>query len=147
VDPDCASEGGVCTSCNNGVKDGVEKGVDCAARCGVDEVCAVNADCLTGKCGGGNTCEVLTPADTCLGGAFTSGAIDNLETVEKACALTQGCALDADCGQCFGCACFSCQSGAQDGDETDVDCGSMFCESCESQRPVRRQRLQLLLEH
>jgi hypothetical protein len=57
----------------------------CKNRRVVGVACAANRDCGTGKCGVDNTCEVLTPADTCLGDAFAFGAVALLET-------------DVDCG-------------------------------------------------
>ena len=155
---DCTSkqcDANECTSCVNGVKDGVETGIDCGGAtcaglyggtCAVGGGCVADGDCNTGKCDTSvvpNVCAAKTPADTCLGGAYASGAVDLLKTdvdcggadcakVGKACVDGQTCGADADCasGQCRSGKCTSCSNSAEDGGETDVDCGGNDCSPC-----------------
>ena len=115
-----------CVSSTNGVKDGQEGGPDCGFRadtlCSVSTRCTIAADCSTGICGdtagsGFSVCEspqpalpcdpnvARTPNDGCCADNTLDGAIRPTGDVCRT----------------------SCENGAQDGTETDMDCGGEFC--------------------
>lgn len=163
-DSDC--EGGVCngvddfrcTSCTNGLQDGVETDVDCGflacpdALCGLNQQCLSNDDCASSNCDGG-TCQAPTPDQTCNdgeigqqetcvdGGGAQCRSVGNLcmTCAEAPGADNCGCAEDGDCRGDAYCdaagiggtvGCFSCSNNQQDGPETDVDCGGGRCNAC-----------------
>lgn len=70
------------------------------------------------------------PAD----GAVCAG-VDGGVQICRSGQCVPGCALDGDCsaingGYCFEFACFGCNDGVKNGDETGVDCGGMHCLEC-----------------
>jgi hypothetical protein len=91
----------VCQSptCSDGVENGAETTVDCGGGscpgCATGETCFLSTDCASGGCSGG----ICQP----------------------------GCTTGAECpsGVCTGgyCRAANCADGAQNGEETDVDCG------------------------
>jgi hypothetical protein len=145
---DCASGlcGGVPTAttcipatCNDGVQDGDESGVDCGGSC----VLA----CLHALCTASDQCA----AGMCLHGAcYPSSCADALEDDgetgvdcggECGGCVSASCSQSADCasGLCAGlpesptCVPSTCTNGMQDGDETGVDCGGSCLLGCTGQ--------------
>jgi hypothetical protein len=94
-------------TCNDGVKNGHETGIDCGGDCppcGVNVGCIKGSDCVSGECGvgfKGAVCTGLTPD----GGATEAGVA--------------GCICQAP----------TCGDGVKNEDETDVDCGGS-CPAC-----------------
>ena len=143
---------GICVSCNNGVRDGIESDVDCGHvcdnQCGDGLVCMDrNDDCASGDCRDGR-CYTETASDTCQ-----DGAMGQLETCVDgggaACTpLGYGCGDGASCEQGSDCTsglcfrdsdaelevprgtCYSCTNEESDGPESGVDCGGGTCPTC-----------------
>lgn len=146
---DCQS--GVCgangtcaaASCTDAVKNGAETDVDCAgscADCPTGRACNEPADCSNGVCraagcapGVANCCQ----APTCNDGVRNGGESDvDCAGRCRDCAPGRACAAANDCqtGVCGagGCAegvlrCCqapSCSDGVENGDESDIDCGT-----------------------
>ena len=141
---------GTCVSATNGIADGMETDVDCggpATQCTKDQICMRDGDCASGNCNttlapfiaAGGRCNDPAPADTCA-----DSAMGELETdvdcggtpclgLGLACGENQGCLVNADClsNSCgASLTCSSCGNGAQDGDETGIDCGGTTCAAC-----------------
>ncbi|MBB88505.1 MAG: hypothetical protein CMP06_14605 [Xanthomonadales bacterium] len=126
-------------SCFNGVKDSDEADADCggvcAALCEVDQDCTSPDDCETGICGSSGTCTV--PA-SCDDGVRDEGESD--QDCGGVCGAT--CPIDAQCDNFQDCASLvcnedsglcdapTCDDGAPNGSETDVDCGGPDCAPC-----------------
>ena len=124
--------------CFNGVRDDDEADVDCgglcAAKCGVGQGCGGAEDCETAICDD----EVCVPAASCDDGIKDDGESD--EDCGGVCGAT--CPIDAECEDFTDCETFvcdpevglcagpSCEDGAPNGSETDVDCGGPDCEPC-----------------
>ncbi len=137
--PDMAAPDLAVPTCDDGVQNGDETGVDCGGpacralgqRCFDDGACAVPADCMSGVCAR-NTCQ----APTCDDGLRNGDEAD--VDCAGGCAPCEGgaqCAENDDClsrlcaeGQCAE----VCANGAQDDalGETDVDCGGPLCGGC-----------------
>jgi hypothetical protein len=126
--------------CDDLAVDGTETDVDCGGSecpaCPANKHCLVDADCETGNCAN-NFCRPPGPAPTC-----TDGVMNGEETDVDcgghdcpACDTGGVCVLGTDCvsGLCTNGKCdapaASCTDGAQNGDETDVDCGGS-CPPC-----------------
>ena len=64
---------GTCVSCTDGVKDGNETDTDCGGplcdaqgkTCGTTQGCTVPADCMSGYCPGGTTCQLRPDGNAC----------------------------------------------------------------------------------
>jgi gliding motility-associated-like protein len=106
---DCGGSCDPCTTCNDGVQNGDETGVDCGGSCDPCPTCndgVQNGDETGVDCGG--SCD---PCPTCNDG------------------IQNGDETGVDCGG--SCApCPTCNDGIQNGDETGVDCGGS-CAPCE----------------
>jgi hypothetical protein len=143
---DCtATTHGVCenNNCIDQCKDmqtnGTETDVDCGGptcdKCGDNQDCMVDNDCQSGFCNqGSHKCKMPTCNDNTLNGLETDtdcgGA--TCDAVNKTCADGKSCKADGDCtnGNCFmNMTCVSCMDQAQDGLETDVDCGGADCDA------------------
>ena len=149
IDMDCLSrycnQAGNCTSdsilriCNDGVQNGMETSTDCGGEscvvlgnvCYEGQTCAADTDCATALCVGGQ-------CTSC-----TNGLQDGDETdvdcggrCGSTCDDSQICLQSLDCtsGVCFvgsiSTSCASCFNSAQDGDESDVDCGGSCAQAC-----------------
>ncbi len=115
-----ASDAGAGPSCENGVRDQDETGIDCGGACPAacsGSSCTTNEQCASRTCEGGlcaapagKTCGVGTPVATCADG--------------------EGCELDKDCSSGF-CDAAKCATppaashadGKRNSGETGVDCG------------------------
>jgi hypothetical protein len=97
---DCLEQ--VIDTCNNLVKDGDETGFNCGGTCPAcnsGETCAVNSDCISGRC-----LEGICQEDQCM-----NGILDGDETGTdcggscSACGAGEGCISDTDCqsGKCL----------------------------------------------
>ncbi len=103
----CGVATGCCVApaCDDGVRNGAESDVDCGgdtcAPCGLEEACAADADCASGKCKSGAVC-----ASTCENHAMD--ALQGETDVDcggsqcSRCVGGQKCLSDADCetGRC-----------------------------------------------
>ncbi len=140
-DDEC--ESGVCEqgrcvapSCDDGVKNGDETGVDCggsecAAACSIGDYCESNDDCESGFC-----LDSACAAPTC------DDEIKNAEETDldcggpecPSCGPGQVCDVARDCasGVCRGGACEppKCDDGVKNGEETAIDCGGSECAPC-----------------
>ena len=153
-------DGGVCVSCNDGVLNGEETdtasafgggGEDCGGSdclpCSDGADCGVNGDCgQTDALCTNNVCTscfdgVLNNQETAIGGG--PGGEDCGQSANGGngvcpdCVDTFTCGNNDDCasGQCWddpsaGLICVSCSDGAQNDNETDVDCGGLDCAPC-----------------
>jgi hypothetical protein len=154
----CPGAAAVCTSCENIAKDGLQTDVDCgggggdcATRCLVDEGCAKDGDCSTGRCDlMTKLCRALTDSESCTAADNTNSPIENIwetdvncggpdcRALGNICALTEKSLVDADCAssQCRATApsadllCTSCTDTVKNGVEMDVDCGGADCKGC-----------------
>ncbi len=149
VDADCVSmecDPGTMTclppaSCRDGVQNGEESDVDCGGflcpSCDDGQGCDDDADCTSGVCD--------EDAGLCLPPACDDGVANGDETdvdcggsCPTACDDGEGCEQDLDClsGICDEdtntCSPGACDDGAQNGDETDVDCGGSCPNDCDS---------------
>ncbi|MEM9073738.1 MAG: hypothetical protein AAGE52_34930 [Myxococcota bacterium] len=131
---DCGGSCVACPTCTDGLQNGSELGIDCGGGC---EPCATCEDGLRNggelgvDCGG--ECE---PCPSCTDG-FRNG--DELDVdCGGSCAACPTCddeiqngdELGVDCGgDCAPCSTATCADGVQNGDETDVDCGGT-CDPC-----------------
>jgi len=107
-------------SCENGVKDAEEQGVDCGGVCTTKCTgtgCTTNDECGSGKCEGG-ACAAPAGKPCGIGAAVPT------------CADGQACELDKDCasGFCDGAKCAtpaaeSHSDGIKNSGETGIDCG------------------------
>ncbi len=145
---DCASgscDGGVCTavtaSCTDGTQNGTETDVDCGGscpQCGDGSTCAVVGDCSSGYCNHG-TC---VPLGTCADGARTGeeSDVDCGGPACDECPNGRECVAGTDCrsGTCDtggSDLCVypggpTCTDGVRNRDESDVDCGGLYCARC-----------------
>ncbi|RLB54004.1 MAG: hypothetical protein DRJ42_10325 [Deltaproteobacteria bacterium] len=121
---DCAD--GVCSAtvclapgCADGVHNGDETDVDCGGstcmtRCAETEMCMDGADCDSGVCGAGNTCE----APTCTDGVHNGGETDVDCGGAGSCPR---CADGLDCMDPSDCLTMTCTSGS---------CGTVSATGC-----------------
>ena len=121
--------------CSDGVQDGAETGPDCGggcAPCGLGLGCAVDGDCRTGRCLGGQCRE---PA-YCSDGQRDHGESDvDCGGSCARCALGRRCTIGAECtsNACSAGVCVlppNCGDGLRNGTESDVDCGGATCPPC-----------------
>ena len=119
-------------TCNDGIANGVETGLDCGSVCGPcgdGGGCAVAGDCTSGVCTG-NICQAPTCEDGVLNGSETG--LDCGGSCGP-CADGGGCTVAGDCasGVCTGniCQAPTCNDGVQNGSETGLDCGGS-CGPC-----------------
>jgi hypothetical protein len=149
VDSDCSSSvctdldttGGVpnlrCTSCSNGVADGLETDIDCGMvacgqPCQEGQSCDSSDDCVTGTCG--EQCQALAtdvPADieSCrnVNIASDSGQADCEAVMTAADGAVAACSYTPP-GTCAPTSPEqTCNDGIQGQLETDVDCGGVAC--------------------
>jgi hypothetical protein len=127
-------------SCANGIEDGDETDVDCGGSCGPTcgdgEGCDGDEDCSSDNCGEEMTCE---PDATC-----EDGVKNGTETDIDCGGGCPGCDDGEMClenNDCMSMSCDpedlvcepdgSCRDGAQNGDETDVDCGGSCPDGCD----------------
>ena len=137
-DGDCMSDncyGGVCVSCHNDIKDGVETDVNCGGTnffllvgniCGTRSGGACNVECS--QC----CSDLLSPADCnqCVSAApsctdHKSGGWDGCPSCKdgKICLTNRDCASNA----CEGGKCVSCSDGKKNGRESCSDGGGDVC--------------------
>jgi hypothetical protein len=68
----CGPQASIClaATCSDGVQNGSEPstdcGKDCQNKCGMTQVCAVNADCQSGLCGGAQRCVPKSPTGNAI---------------------------------------------------------------------------------
>ncbi len=139
---DCLSEAcgdGMCTaaSCRDGIHNGNESDVDCGGDtcgpCDDGESCLLTTDCTSTVC----LMEVCQPP------SCTDGTQNGSETDEdcggecgSTCETDEGCGDALDCVSLVcddatnTCAAPTCEDGAPNGNETDVDCGGPDCPAC-----------------
>lgn len=105
VDSDCASDectGGVCVafSCNDGIQNGTETGIDCGgndpecARCPDGSACVQSSDCSNQNCLGG-TC--ISCGDGVINGTETDIDCGGADPFCIRCQAGQLCRVDSDC--------------------------------------------------
>jgi hypothetical protein len=108
---DCGGDCAACPTCDDGVQNGNETGVDCGGDCAACPTCddGIQNGNETGiDCGGD-----CAACPTCDDG------------------LQNGNETGVDCGgDCA--ACPTCDDGIQNGEETGIDCGGPDCEPCET---------------
>ncbi len=108
---DCGGDCAPCATCNDGVQNGNETGVDCGGDCSACPTCndgVQNGDETGVDCGGSD----CSPCPSCNDG------------------IQNGNETGVDCGgSCSPCA--TCNDGVQNGDETGVDCGGS-CAPCDN---------------
>jgi hypothetical protein len=129
----------VASQCDDGIKNGTEADVDCggvcATKCEVGLACGVGFDCASSFCNGTTH---LCVASQCEDGVKngTEADVDCGGSCAAKCAVNSGCGLDADCASIVCnitthlCVATRCEDGAQDQDETDVDCGGSCATKC-----------------
>jgi len=146
VDSDCVSNACdasdskcVTSQCADHRQDGKETDVDCGGgtcpACALTDGCSVDADCVSNACDAvSNKCVASQCTDHHKDGAETD--VDCGGGTCPACALTDGCSVDADCvsNACDAvsnkCVASQCADHRKDGAETDVDCGGGTCPAC-----------------
>jgi Cys-rich repeat protein len=129
------------SACLDHRRDGDESDIDCGGscvKCPDHHFCKTGGDCASGICD-------LPRGSICLPSACRNGVRDGNETdvdcgggVCDSCAVGQQCLSTLDCGTgacdvvSHLCVADHCADHAQDGDETDVDCGgaSPACARC-----------------
>ena len=131
--------GGVAT-CTDAIQDGTETDVDCGGAtcpvCSVGKKCKIDADCTSNACDAVSLiCVAAQCADHLKDGTETD--VDCGGGTCPSCAVGKQCKVSADCtsNDCVANVCQSgtagtCTDGAQDGTETDVDCGGGTCAPC-----------------
>ena len=147
----CASgicEDGECkaASCNDGVRNGTESGVDCGgmssgAAC---PKCSAGSPCRKGDCDA-DAGFVCSEDGYCIESHCSNKMLDPIdgetdidcggEACPK-CDVDQNCSLDGDCktGKCVEGICTTCGDGIKNGDETDMDCGGSCTMKCANGR-------------
>lgn len=128
-------------SCTDGTQNGDETDVDCGGSCSPcadGQGCSVPSDCTSPFCNGGTCVPMGTCADAMRNGRETDvdcGGPDCL-----ACPNGRACTMASDCrtgtcdsggtGLCVTPGGPTCSDGTQNRDETDVDCGGLYCSDC-----------------
>jgi hypothetical protein len=128
----------VADACHDGVKESGETDTDCGGVCGatctVGQMCKAAGDCASGTCGSGGTCSSSQCSDGSKDGNETD--IDCGGGTCAKCGNGKGCKIGNDCSSSFCnvpmnmCVDSQCKDGAQDGSETDVDCGGTCSTKC-----------------
>lgn len=156
----------LCSSCSNGIRDGLESDVDCGrdcpVRCSESKRCDTHADCASAHCL--NTrCVRVDPQTTCTNGAqgehesCPDGGGPQCTMLGRTCTDGATCHINRDCTShhCSACTgpnctaaastaarqCVSCTDGIQNGLESDVDCGGPTCPVCTGVRCVNTSTL------
>ena len=136
----CTDDVCVAATCDDGVQNQDETDADCGGdvcdACDDGEGCEDDGDCVSNVCNTDtSTCEAPTCDDGVLNGTET-----DLDCGGDSCS---GCETDEDClvdGDCLSLVCNdvsntcdapTCSDGAQNQDETDVDCGGDVCGPCD----------------
>ena len=132
----CVNEQCVDVTCDDGIQNGTETGVDCggscapALQCNDGVGCGVAADCKSGVCDPeSNTCAAPACGDLVKNGSETDVDCGGSCAPANKCANGLGCLIGGDCqsGVCDPmaetCSAPACDDGVLNGDETDVDCG------------------------
>ncbi len=126
-------------TCSDGVANGLETGKDCGGICLKEpspqtcpdgQACGTNDDCTYKNCAAG-TCQ----PPTCANKQHDVGSESDIDCGGTCLACGDGrtCITDADCESkvCDSatkkCLAASCQDRAQNGNETDVNCGGVTC--------------------
>jgi hypothetical protein len=112
ADSDCISDectDGFCTSCFDGIHNGLESDLDCGSPMCLPREGALNGIMFDGA-------EAAAPRDSLAG---ASGLCNDGAT----------CKSNANCvsGLCIHFLCVSCDNNVRDGDETGIDCGGPTC--------------------
>jgi hypothetical protein len=144
----CAAATRLCrpVSCEDGVRNGVEAGIDCGgscAGCGEGADCASGPDCASGVCSDG-----ACAAPSCTDDVRNADETDvDCGSDCAACGDGLACGAASDCQSavCAGLACAdgvvaccqaaSCADGVRNGSESAVDCGGDRCARCALGRP------------
>jgi hypothetical protein len=139
----CFSGGPPPPTCNDGIQNGDEEGVDCGGSncppCQVSPTCndgIQNGDEEGVDCGGSN-CPPCQATPTCNDG-IQNGDEEGIDCGGSNCApcatcndgIQNGDETGVDCGGPDCPACPTCNDGIQNGNETDVDCGGPDCPAC-----------------
>ncbi|MEY2932349.1 MAG: hypothetical protein RL033_3098, partial [Pseudomonadota bacterium] len=135
-------------TCNDGVRNGPESGVDCGGpcpNCATGVSCNGNDDCQSSVCGGagcGPGVQRCCQAPSCNDGVANGGepVTDCGNAACGLCALADVCTADAQCqsGLCQAGRCAdpgTCTDGVQNGRETSTDCGGDRCPRCADRLP------------
>lgn len=136
----CASGGGPSPSCDDGIQNGEETGVDCGGPDCPD--CPTEPSCEDGiqngqetgvDCGGPDCAACPTCDDGIQNGQETGvdcGGPDCPDCATCNDGIQNGQETGVDCGGPDCPACPSCDDGIQNGDETGIDCGGSNCPDC-----------------
>jgi hypothetical protein len=143
---DCMSglcDEGTCRpySCSDRKQNGDETAIDCGGQicssCADLMTCVVNSDCMSQNCDvTSHTCAVATCIDH-ISNNNESDVDCGGSNCDK-CADQRLCAISSDCTSGFcdqrdhACRSPLCNSGNQDNDETDIDCGGSLCSACDT---------------
>ena len=132
---DCGGDCSACATCDDGVQNGNETGVDCGGDCAACPTCddGVQNGNETGVDCGGDCAACPTCDDGLQNGNETGvdcgGDCAACPTCDDG--LQNGNETGVDCGgDCA--ACPTCDDGLQNGEETGIDCGGPDCEPCET---------------
>jgi hypothetical protein len=135
---------GTCVGCTVAAQCGEDN--ECIAFSCVDDVCGseladvgtpiaqqIGGDCLDAVCNGAGgvistvqDTDVPTDGNECTGDLCVNGVASNLNEPDG-----EPCSSGGTC-QAGACVIFSCNDSAQNGQETDEDCGGPICPSCAS---------------
>lgn len=122
-------------TCDDGVSNGTETGVDCGSDCSPCPIgmgCDVNADCESEHCSEDGTCVAPGCTDMLHNGSETDLDCGGHEC--GPCKAGQACLADGDCVsqicESLSCTAFSCNDGVLNGEESDIDCGGRKCDGC-----------------
>jgi hypothetical protein len=133
-------------TCEDGVMNGDEGGVDCGGSC--DDACDVEPTCEDGEMNGdedgvdcGGSCDdACVPADPTCDDEEQNGTESSVDCGGDECAAcvdgeTCGVAGDCESGVCSAddglCAAPTCEDGVQNGAEEGIDCGGETCIACD----------------
>ena len=131
---DCGGSCAACATCDDGLQNGDETGIDCGGSCAACATCddgLQNGDETGIDCGG--SCAACATCDDGLQngdetGIDCGGSCAACATCDDG--LQNGDETGIDCGgSCAACA--TCDDGLQNGDETGIDCGGS-CAPCET---------------
>jgi len=123
----------------DGVKNGIEHGIDCGAPgcvgCPSGTPCGVGGDCASFVCSGAPlTCQPALCTDSTKNGSETDfdcgGGTCAGCAANGHCLVGTDCAAGLTCGAGNVCVSGTCTNLTIDGDETDQDCGGAVCPPC-----------------
>ena len=131
---DCGGSCAACATCDDGIQNGDETGIDCGGSCAACPTCndgILNGD-ETGIDCGGSCPACISCNDGIQNGDETGidcgGSCAPCATCDDG--VQNGDETGIDCGgSCAPCA--TCDDGIQNGDETGIDCGGS-CDPCET---------------